>query len=108
VLGELMLLGYCALIGFVTAGITASFYKLATSEPARFALLGEGAFGLATTFAFCAISGPAIIADLVVKRALPSSNTLAWLAGSLAVATLWSTCSGVLMVEFILALSNTV
>ena len=96
-----LLLLYCAVIGFVASGIAASFFKMATSKPARFALLGEGSFAAATTLIFCAVSGPAIIVDAAIKRALPSSNTPAWIAGSLLVAVMWSVCSGVILVELV-------
>ncbi len=95
------LLLYCASIGFVASGITASFYKMITSQPARFALLGEGSFGIATTFAFCALTGPAIIVEQAIRTWTARSNTLPWLFASFGIASLWSACSGVLMVELI-------
>jgi hypothetical protein len=42
---------YCEAVGFVAAGIAASFYTLVTAEPARFSLLGDDV-GLATGFIF--------------------------------------------------------
>ena len=42
VLGDLLILGYAATVGFVAGGIVASFYQMVTSEPARFGLLGSG------------------------------------------------------------------
>ena len=100
---ECLLLLYCTLIGFVASGITASFFKWITARPAQFALLGEGYLGAVTTMAFCALTGPAIIFEMARARALPRSNTASWIAGSLAVAALWSSCSGVILVELIYA-----
>jgi hypothetical protein len=102
-LRESLLLLYCTLIGFVASGITASFFKWITTRPAQFALLGEGYAGALATMAFCALTGPAIIAQMAVARALPRSNTAGWIAGSLGVAVLWSSCSGVILVELIYA-----
>jgi hypothetical protein len=92
---------YCTVIGFVASGITASFFKLATAKPARFALLGEGTLGAASTFLFCAVTGPAIIVDNALFGEMPKGNPFAWMAGAGFVAVLWSACSGVLLVELI-------
>jgi hypothetical protein len=99
VLREGVLLLYCTLVGFVASGITASFFKLITRQSARFTLLGQGYVGAATTFAFCAVTGPAIITDIALSGGLPKTNTLAWIAGSVATAALWSACSGVILVQ---------
>ena len=107
-LRETLLLIYCTVVGYVASGIAASFFRLVTSRPARFGPLGGGYLGAATTFAFCAVSGPAIIVDMAVTRSLPRENTLGWLAGCVVVALLWSACSGVVMVELIYAIGNSV
>ena len=103
-LREGLLLFYCAAIGFVAAGIAASFYRMVTSEPARFALLGQSWLGLATTFFFCALTGPAIIMDHAVRRRLRDGEGIGRLFASLLVAGLWSVCSGVLMVQLVVTL----
>jgi uncharacterized protein DUF6949 len=108
VLREGLLLLYCTVIGFVASGITASFFKMVTTKPARFGLLGDGAAGLATTFAFCAVTGPAIIVESALSGSLPRSNTLAWLAGALFVALLWSACSGILIVDLLYSIRGTI
>jgi hypothetical protein len=104
VLRDSLLLLYCTVIGFVASGITASFFKLITAQPARFSLLGEGAFGAATTFAFCAVTGPAIIAEMALTGQLPRTNPWRWIAGSIAVAFLWSACSGVVLLQLTMAI----
>jgi hypothetical protein len=99
VLRETVLLLYCTLVGFVASGITASFFRLITARPAQFALLGEGYFGAATTFAFCAVTGPAIITEIALSGRLPRTNTVAWIAGAVGIAVLWSACSGIVLVQ---------
>ncbi len=99
-----LLLLYCAAVGFVAAGIAASFFKMVTSEPARFALLGQSWIGLATTFIFCALSGPAIIMDRAIHRRLTDKEGLQLLGASLLVAGLWSVCSGILVLQVVLTL----
>ncbi len=107
-LRESLLLLYCTVIGFVASGITASFFKLATTKPARFAMLGEGTFGAATTFCFCALTGPAIITEMALTGSLPRSNTAGWIAGCLGVAALWSACSGILLVQIIFVVHGSI
>ena len=101
-----LLIVYCAAIGFVASGIAASFYKMMTSEPARFALLGEGWLATASTFLFFAVTGPAIIMNTALKRRLSEANAFGWLFGSLAVAALWSVCSGIIVLQLVLVLQN--
>lgn len=101
-----LLLFYCAAIGFVAAGIAASFFKMVTLEPARFALLGQSWLGLAMTFVFCALTGPAIIIDHAVRRRPMSGNGVGLVLASVLVAALWSACSGILVLQLIMLLGG--
>jgi hypothetical protein len=103
---DLFLLFFCAAIGFVAAGITSSFYKLLTLQPPRFALLGEGWYGAAVTLVFCALSGPAIMADLTIQAWLAKRDAFAVLFGGLLIVSLWSACSGVIMLELIFTIGG--
>ena len=98
------LLFYCAAVGFVAAGIAASFFKMVTSEPARFALLGQSWLGLVTTFIFCALSGPAIIMDYALRRRPWDGDALRLIAASALVAGLWSVCSGILVLQVVISI----
>jgi hypothetical protein len=95
-------------IGFVASGVAASFFKMATSKPARFALLGEGKLGLASTFIFCAVTGPAIVVNTALWGDLPRGNRLGWAAGCFFVAALWSVCSGILLVDLVFTIRDTI
>ena len=99
---------YCAAVGFVSAGIAASFFKMVTREPARFALLGSGWLAATATFLFCAVSGPAIVVDLVIKNRPFSREGLATVLGGFFVAALWSVCSGMLVLDLALQLRDTI
>ncbi len=105
VLRDGMLLLYCTVIGFVAAGIGASFFKMVTSQPARFGLLGPSWFGVATTFVFCALAGPAIIMDHAIERGVRTDG-LRWLALGVLIAAMWSACSGVLVLQLIVTLTG--
>lgn len=103
---DLLLLCYCAAIGFVAAGVAASFYKMMTHEPARFALLGEGWGAMLATFVFCAVTGPAIILDLMVKVRFADRKALGTFFGGLVVVMLWSVCSGILVLQLVLQIRS--
>ena len=91
-------------MGFVAAGIAASFFKMVTSEPARFALLGPSWLGLVTTFIFCALTGPAIIMGYAIRRRPTDREALKLFAGGVLVAALWSVCSGILVLQVVISL----
>ena len=105
-LREGLLIVYCGAIGFVAAGIAASFYKMVTSEAARFALLGQGWLAAVSTFLFFAVTGPAIIMEMALKRRTKEDNAGGWLVASLVVAGLWSVCSGILVLGLVLSLES--
>lgn len=105
-LREGLLLLYCAAVGFVAAGTAASFYKMITQEPARFALLGSGWLGLAATFFFCALTGPAIMMDLVIHQRMADRGAFGTIVGGMLVAALWSAVSGIVVLDLILSLAN--
>jgi hypothetical protein len=101
-----MLLLYCAAVGFVAAGIAASFYKLVTTERARFALLGETAFALATTFVFCALTGPVVLVDFAIRTRRAERLPVRWLLAGVCIAALWSCCLGLLVLQLVLTLRD--
>ena len=106
VLREGLLIIYCGAIGFVAAGIAASFYKMVTSEAAHFALLGSGWLATVSTFLFFAVTGPAIIMEGALKKRSGEGNVAAWLVARLVVAGLWSICSGILVLGLVLSLES--
>ena len=103
ILRELIILGYAGTVGFVAAGIVASFYQWVTSEPARFMLLGTGMPALVTSFAFCAMTGPIIVLDHAVRLRQAEKGPLSWLFAGLLVAALWSCCSGVVLLSVVMS-----
>ena len=101
-----LLIFYCAAVGFVASGVAASFYKMMTHEAARFTLLGEGWFAAFVTFLFCALTGPAIVMDLVFRQRTTGENAVALVVAGLVVAVLWSVCSGILVLSLVLSLRD--
>ncbi|SHF30050.1 hypothetical protein SAMN02745157_2143 [Kaistia soli DSM 19436] len=100
---QLFVLLYSVAAGFVTAGIVGSFYQLVTSEPARFALLGSSAPAMLVTFLFCGVVGPFIIMRNAVAAQRKQRPALGWIVGSVAIAGMWSACSGLIVLDFALA-----
>jgi hypothetical protein len=106
VVRDLLLLLYCVAVGFVAAGVAASFYRLVTAEPARFGIIGESVFGLATSFIFCAVTGPVIVVDFAIRNRRDERVSLGWLIAGVGVAALWSCCLGLVVLELVLALRD--
>src|SRR5262245_302681 len=103
---EIFLLLYCVAVGFVSAGIAASFYRLVTAEPARFALLGQSAFGLATSFVFCALTGPVIVVDFALRSRRAEQMPFGWRMAGVAIAALWSCCLGLVVLALVLTVRD--
>ena len=104
---EVLLLLYCGAVGFVAAGIAASFYKLITTEPARFSIVGETVFGLATSFLLCALTGPVIVVDFAIRNRQAARVRFTWLLAGVGIAALWSCCLGLVVLQLILILRDT-
>ena len=97
---------YCAAVGFVASGIAASFYKMMTKEAPRFALLGKGMAAMAVTFVLCAVTGPAIVMDIVMKSRITDRAAVGTALFGLFVMLLWSVCSGVLVLDLVITLRD--
>jgi hypothetical protein len=102
-LSDLLLLLYAGAVGFVAAGLGASFYKLVTDETARFALGSQSAFGIATGMLFCALTGPAIMARLALAGGGDARLPLGWRIAGIGIAMLWSCCLGLVVLQVVLA-----
>lgn len=105
-LRDSMVLLYCAAVGFVAAGIAASLYKMATREAPRFRLLGQSWVGIATTFLFCALTGPAILVDMALKTRFADRGAVPMVLIGFGVAALWSVCSGILVLGLVLSVRH--
>ncbi len=97
-----LLVLYCAAVGFVASGVAASFYKMMTAEPPKFALLGKGVGAMVVTFVFCAVTGPAIVLDIVLKARIGDRGAVGSALFGLFVALLWSVCSGILVLDLVI------
>lgn len=103
---EGFLLLYCAAVGFVASGVAASFYKMVTHEPARFTLLGRGWLAAVVTFVFCALTGPVIVMDMVIRQRFSEKRALGILVAGFVVAALWSVCSGIVVLQVVVTVRD--
>jgi hypothetical protein len=101
---ELAIAAYAAACGFVAAGVLASLYQLVTDKPPRFAIdletIGKGLAGIL----LCAFAGPFIIMRNAIRGRTIENRPVGWLVASTAIATGWSLCSGIVVVQFALAM----
>ena len=80
-------------------------YKMITSQPARFALLGPGVLGALSSFFFFALTGPMILMEMALEqRKAAGQSAGGWLLAGFAVSALWSLCTGIIVLGLVVAL----
>ncbi|MDQ0326868.1 hypothetical protein J2R99_002737 [Rhodopseudomonas julia] len=94
---------FCVLTGFVTAGTAASFYQLLTSRPPDFELRDFTFPAIATCTLMCFTAGPFIVVRRICGALRVKKAGLEIVVLGLAVAGLWSACSGTLFLSFLVA-----
>jgi hypothetical protein len=99
---DLLILAYAAATGFVASGIVSSFYQMVTTHPAKFGLFGNSFAAWMLTFVFCALTGPFIIMRNGIRGHFKERKPVQWLLASLLVAGIWSSCSGLIVLNFAL------
>ncbi|MEP0321354.1 DUF6949 family protein [Bauldia litoralis] len=102
----MMLLVYAGTIGFVAAGITASFYRMVTSEPARFGPAGRSSLAWMSAFALGALAGPIIIVENARESLREGRIPRSMMAAGVIIAGLWSGCIGILVLEVVLSVRD--
>jgi hypothetical protein len=105
---QLALATYAAAAGFVAAGFVGSLYQLLTDQPPKFSVEADTIFaGISTAF-ICIFAGPFIIMRQAIRGRVIEDRPLGWLAASTLIAAGWSLCSGVIVLEFALAINSTI
>lgn len=105
---DLFIAAFAAATGFVSAGVLSSFYQLVTAQPARFDVDGSSMVAGVAAVVLLMFAGPAILMRNAVRARLIERRPVGWLAASMAIAGLWSLCSGVVVLEFALAVRHSV
>ncbi len=92
-------------VGFVSAGVLASFVQLVSGQPMRFSIEPELHPALARRRACCACwAGPAILMRNAWRGLRLQSRPKIWFGLSAAIAAVWSLFSGALLLDLILNL----
>ena len=104
---ELIVAAYIGCAGFVAAGVIGSLYQLVTNQPPRFGLSLESFFGAFGSFILCLFAGPFIIMRNAIRGRRIEGRPIGWLVASSTIAGMWSICSGVVVMQFVLSLAST-
>ncbi len=106
-MGELFVAGFAMASGFVAAGVLASFYQLLTATPARFDFPGDKMSTGVVQVMLLMFAGPVILMRNAIRGRLIERRPVGWLAASAGIAAVWSLCSGIVVLEFALAIRDT-
>jgi len=104
VVRDTLLLFYAAAVGFVSAGITASFYRMVTAESPRFGPLGGSFVAWVSACVLVALAGPVIVIQSVLGNIREKRIPRAMLAAGVLIAGMWSGCIGILVLELAFSL----
>lgn len=104
-IGDLLVAALALITGFVSAGVLGSFYQLVTQQPPTFAFDLDGWFKILSGVVVCVFAGPFIIMRNAIRGRMIEHRPLGWLAASTAIAGMWSLCSGIVVLDFALALN---
>ncbi len=97
---------YTIAVGFVAAGLIASFYQLLTSRPVAFEILfNRGPAAVVSVFALV-LAGPAVIMRNAIRGRLIENRSGHWLALSTVISAAWSFLQGVFILSFVIAVRH--
>ena len=95
---------YVTAIGFCTAGLCTSAWKMVTGRPLKFGLqvdkTGQAILGVFARV----LAGPVIVMRNAIKGAVVEGRAPYWLALSTFISTVWSFFSGVVLLELLFRL----
>ncbi|MER2606210.1 MAG: hypothetical protein ABTQ29_10290 [Siculibacillus sp.] len=103
---ELAIAAYATACGFVAAGLLSSLYTLVTDKPVKFSVELETFWRGMVDLVLCAFTGPFIIMRNAIRGRRIEQRPVGWLVASTAIAAGWSLCSGIVVVQFALAMRN--
>jgi hypothetical protein len=95
---------YVMAVGFVTAGVSASFAQLVSGEPLRFGIEPKSMVASIGGVLLRILAGPVILMGNAWKGAKNQARSPLWLGLSTLIAGVWSLFSGALLVDLIVKL----
>jgi hypothetical protein len=98
---------YVTAVGFVAAGVLASFVQLVSGEPMRFGSGGpQPLLASIGGILICVLAGPAILMRNAWRDFKTQTRSKVWFGISAAIAAVWSLWFGLLLVELMLTLAS--
>ena len=97
---------YVTAVGFVAAGVLASFVQLVSGQPMRFELEPQSILASIGGVLICALAGPVILMRNAWRGLTIQARPKAWFGISAAIAAVWSFWFGTLLVALMLTLAS--
>jgi Family of unknown function (DUF6949) len=101
---SLMVYLYVTAVGFVTAGVLASFVQLVSGEPMRFNVEPKSMLVSIGGVMLRVLAGPAILMRNAWRGLRLQGRPKIWFGVSAAIAAMWSLLSGAFLLDLILKL----
>jgi len=101
---SLMIYLYVTAVGFVTAGVLASFVQLVSGEPMRFGVEPKPMLVSIGGVLLRVMAGPAILMRNAWRGVRLQARPKVWFGLSAAIAAVWSLLSGAFLLDLILNL----
>jgi len=95
---------YVTAVGFVAAGLLASFVQLVSGEPMRFGMEPKSILASIGAVLLRVLAGPAILMRNAWRGLQLQARAKIWFGVSAAIAAVWSLFSGALLLDLILKL----
>jgi uncharacterized protein DUF6949 len=103
---DLVIFFYVMAVGFVSAGVLASFVQLISGRPMRFGIEPSPVLVSLGEVVLRVWAGPAILMRNAWRGWRIESRPKVWLGVSAAIAALWSLFSGAVLLDLILTLQG--
>jgi hypothetical protein len=95
---------YATAVGFVAAGVLASFVQLVSGQPMRFGIEPNSVLASFGGVVLRVLAGPAILMRNAWRGLRLQARPKIWFGVSAAIAAVWSLLSGALLLDLILKL----
>jgi hypothetical protein len=95
---------YVTAVGFVGAGVLASFVQLVSGEPMRFGIQPNSILAAIGAVLLRVLAGPAILMRNAWRGLRLQGRPKVWFGVSAAIAAVWSLFSGAVLLDLILKL----
>ncbi|MEP2944013.1 MAG: hypothetical protein ABJM86_05565 [Hyphomicrobiales bacterium] len=105
---ELLITMYIVCAGFASAGLLGSFVQLWKTEPVGFSINYDSFInGLVGVFV-CIFAGPFIIMRNTLRGRRIEGRPLGWVIMASGIASLWSFCTGLVIMHFALSIRTSI